>query len=277
MNALRKEEKGGSTKSTANAIERLAMFHLRNRFVWLVLVLALALIGQLSYMQLKFQRFDTLNLMSHLTVVIEAALVAIALICALATPRTREAWYTWAVLRDGGHFSYFLSALAGNLTITCSLLLLLIPVLWLHRYPELLTTVHPISIPLMMLQRGALLLAAVLVTYHVTLILRYYLRVPWALCALLGLVFHVTLGYLVTYLSFTTVGFQRLNDVFYYNQLWHYSDSIPKLQRDEVFHNIEQPYFGYYFGALIIWALTLLLLVPQALRMSEKEKGASGP
>jgi hypothetical protein len=262
-----------AARSTASAIERLALLHLRNRFVWLATALGLVLIGQLSYMQLRFDRFDTLTLMSHVAVMIEAALVAVALICALATPRIREAWYTWAVPRDGGRFSYFLSALAGNLTITCSLLLLLLPVLWLHRYPELLVTEHPISVPLMMLQRSALLLAAVLVTYHVTLILRYYLRLPWVLCALLGLAFHIALGYSVTYLSYTQAVFARLNDVFYYNQLWQYGDAFPKLQRAEIFHNIEQPYFSYYFGALLIWALTILLLVPQAMKLGAREKG----
>jgi hypothetical protein len=80
------------------------------------------------------------------------------------------------------------------------------------------------------------------------------------------------LGYGITYLSSTTETFRRLNDVFYYNQLWRYSDAIPKLERPEIFHNIEQPYFGYYFGALAVWAFTLLLLIPQTLRLSEKER-----
>jgi len=269
----------GKLKSSADAIERLALLHLRNRFVWLTLGLALALIGQLSYMQYRFNRFDTLTLMSHITVVIEAALLAVALICALATPRIREAWYQWAISRDtasgsqaAGRFSYFLSALAANLTITLALLVLLLPVIYLHRYPELLRAEHPVNVPLMMLQRSALLLAAVLVSYHVALMLRYYLRLPWWTAALGALAFHIALGYGITYLSFTTEAFRRLNDVFYYNQLWHYSDAIPKLERPEIFHNIEQPYFSYYFGALVVWALTLLLLVPQTMRMSERDK-----
>jgi hypothetical protein len=261
-------------KGALDALERLTLLHLRNRFIWLVVLLDLILIGQLSVMQARYQRFDTLQLMSHITVCIEAGLLAVALICALATPRIREAWYAWSVPRDGGPFSYFGSALAGNLTVTLAMLTLLLPVLWLHRYPELLTAEHPISIPLMMLQRVALLLAAVLLTHNVLLILRYYLRVPWWLCAVLATAFHVGLGLGVTYLSYNRELLARLNDVFYYNQLWQYSDALPKgwLQRGELFHNIEQPYFGYYFTALVIWALTMLLLIPQAQKLTERER-----
>jgi hypothetical protein len=256
-----------------DALERLTLFQLRNRFVWLVVVLDLILVGQLSFMQARYQRFDTLALMSHITACIEAGLLAVALICALATPRIREAWYAWAVPRDAGRFSYFASALAGNLTVTLAMLVLLVPVLWLHRYPELLTAEQPVSIPLMMLQRVALLLAAVLLTHNVLLILRYYLRLPWTACAVIAGAFHIGVGLGVTYLSYSTELLLRLNDVFYYNQLWHYSEALPKgwLQRPDVFHNIEQPYFGYYFSALVIWALTVLLLVPQAQKLSDRD------
>lgn len=264
-------------RGTLDTLERLLLIHLRNRFVWLATALSLVLILQLSSMQSRFRRFDTLSLMSHIGVAIEAGLLAVAIICALATPRVRRAWYEWAIPRDAGRFSYFLSAIAGNLAVTLALLVLLIPVLWLHRYPELTAIEIPIRVPLMMLQRGALLLAAVLATHNVALMLRYYLRLAWWLAALLAIAFHIALGYGVTYLSYTTEAFRRLNDVFYYNQLWHYTDALPAgwLQRPDVFHNIEQPYFGYYFSALVVWALTLLLLVPQAQRLSGRDRPPS--
>jgi hypothetical protein len=262
------------TKAVLDSLERLTIIHLRNRFVWLAVILDLILIGQLSFMQARYQRFDTLQLLRHITVCLEAGLLAVAVICALATPRIRQAWYEWAVPRDAGRFSYFGSALAGNLVVTLAMVILLLPVLWLHRYPELLTAEQPVSIPLMMLQRAALLLAAVLLTHNVLLILRYYLRLPWTVCALFAIAFHIGVGLGVTYLSYTTEIFHRLNDVFYYNQLWQYSDALPKgwLQRPDIFHNIEQPYFGYYFTALIIWALTMLLLIPQAQKLTAREQ-----
>jgi hypothetical protein len=268
----------GGIKGALDSLERLTLLHLRNRFVWLVVILDLILIGQLSMMQARYQRFDTLQLMSHITVCLEAGLLAVALICALATPRVREAWYAGAAAREAGPFSYFGSALAGNLAITLALVVLLLPVLWLHRYPELLTIEHPVSIPLMLLQRAALLLAAVLLTHNVLLILRYYLRAPWLLCALLAGAFHVGLGLGVTYLSYNNELLARLNDVFYYNQLWQYNDALPKgwLQRGELYHNIEQPYFGYFFSALILWAVSMLLLAPGAQKLTEREGQGSG-
>jgi hypothetical protein len=259
--------------ATIADIETLVKLHLRNRFVWLALGLTLLLIGQLSWWQFRYERFRTeLELMGHITALIEAGLVATALICALATPRLREAWYTYVLPRHGRQFNYLLSAIAGNLTIIVGLLVLLVPVLIVHRYPDLAASELHISVPLMMLQRCTLLLAAVLSTYHVALLLRYYLRAPWWLAGVLGLVWQVLLGYGITYLSFRTEFFARLNDVFYYNQLWRYSDRFPDLQRKMLTFNMEQPYFAYYFSALLLWAFTLLLLVPQTVRLTGKEK-----
>ncbi|MCH7472778.1 hypothetical protein IIA79_07500 [bacterium] len=250
-----------------SAIERLAWIHLGNRFIWLAAGLAWYMIGQLSFVQWRSAvrlaeglQFDTLELMAHLTAAIEAGLLATALILALSTGRTREAWRRRF---PGQPFSYIASCLASTLVLLPVAGILLLPVIVLHRYPEL--AAEGVSIPLMMLQRVLLLVLAVLITYNVVTILRLPLGLPRWLSAMLGLAFHIGLGYYVTFLSFTTEAYARLNDVFYYNQLWRYMEGFPNLQRPQVFHNIEMPYYAYFAAAgAVLWMFTLLLWLPKA-------------
>ncbi|GEM_PF-4932455 len=256
-------------------LERTAGLQLANRFLWLACALALYLIGQLSWVQwrtatqLGMPRFDTLELMSILMVIIEAALVLCALLLALATPRTREAWYK----RYPHHgFSYIAGGVGGLLILLLMLVILLAPVLYLHRYPQLVEEAQ-VRVPLMMLQRGLLVGCAVLISYNLMLLLRHVLRFPWWLAGICGVGAHVAIGWYVTWLSFHYTTYERLNYVFYYNQLWRSLNWFPKLQRSWEFHNIQMPYFAYFLGAASIAVLvTLLLWLPRASTLSAGEQ-----
>jgi len=254
-----------------DALERIAAIQLSNRFIWLAAVMALLLIGQLSFVQLRTARFEHFTLMAYLTLIIEVALLASALLIGAATPRTAAAWSK----RYSAHpFSYALHGLATVLSLALVLVLLLAPVLYLHRYPAL--TAQGIITPLMMLQRGSLLFLACLTAFNVLMILRVHLRTPWGLAACLAGAFHVALGYTVTYLSFVTEAMRRLNDVFYYGNLWSAIPGIPDLQRKEVFHNMEMPYISYYLaGGAGLWLLTYMLWAARAAALQPRETRAS--
>jgi hypothetical protein len=255
-----------------DALERIAAIQLSNRFIWLAAAMALLLIGQLSFVQLRIARFEHFTLMAYLTLIIELALLISALLIGAATPQTAAAWSRRYGERP---FSYALHGLATVMSLALVLLLLLAPVLYLHRYPAL--TTQGISTPLMMLQRGLLLFLACLTAFNVLMILRTYLRIPWGLAACLAAAFHVMLGYAVTYLSFVTEAMQRLNDVFYYGNLWSAIPGFPDLQREEVFHNMEMPFVGYYLaGGVGLWLFTYMLWAARAAALQPREPRASG-
>jgi len=256
-------------------LERAAGIQLSNRWLWLIFALGLYALLHLSYLQwhsstaLQVPQFDTLELMALLMAVIEATLLLAALVLACATPATRTAWY-----RRHPHirFSYIASGISGAAVLILILVLLLAPVLYLHRYPELVTEAG-MRIPLMMLQRALLVACALLVSYNLMLLLHHVARLPLWLAGILGMAAQAGLGYAATYISYAYKDYERLNDVFYYNQLWRHFDWFPKLQAQQVFHNIEMPYFGYYVGLAAIAAVFLMLLwLPRASTRTAAEK-----
>ncbi|MBN2081540.1 hypothetical protein JW859_04950 [bacterium] len=272
--AASEEAKQPTTHMPAlTVLERTTGIQLSNRFIWLVFIAALYLIGQLTYVQWQtgqagHPRFDTLDLMSLIMAIIEAALVLTALMVALGTERTRQAWYK----RFPQHpFSYLAAGVGGCLVVWLMLALLLAPVLYFHRYPELVSEAQ-VRIPLMMLQRSMLVSCAVLISYNFLLMLRYVLRCPWWLAGGLSVIGHVAMGYLVSYYSYHMLTLERLNYVFYYNHLWKYTELVPMIQLSVEYHNVEMPYFAYFLGAGSIAAILVMLLwLPRASSMSAKE------
>jgi hypothetical protein len=256
-------------------LERTAGIQLSNRWLWLIFALGLYALLHLSYLQwhsstaLQAPQFDTLELMALLMAVNEATLLLAALVLVCATPTTRAAWYRrYPRIR----FSYIASGIGGAALIVLFLVLLLAPVLYLHRYPELAEQAG-MRIPLMMLQRALLVACALLISYNLMMLLHHVARLPLWLAGILGMAAQAGLGYAVTYISFTSKDYERLNDLFYYNQLWRYFDWFPKLQARQVFHNIEMPYFGYYVGLAAIVAVFLMLLwLPRASTRTSAEK-----
>jgi len=261
--------------SPLTILERTAGIQLSNRGLWLVFALGLYALLHLSYLQwhsstaLNAPQFDTLELMALLMAVVEATLLLAALVLACATPAVRTAWYR---RHPRIRFSYIASGIAGAAILILFLVLLLVPVLYLHRYPELAEQAG-MHIPLMMLQRALLVACALLISYNLMLFLHHVTRLPLWLAGILGIAAQGGLGYAAAYVSFTNKAYERLNDVFYYNQLWRYWDWFPKLQAEQVFHNIEMPYFGYYLGLAAIAAIFLTLLwLPRASTRTSAEK-----
>lgn len=261
-NAAAQQGKAGATQervSVGTAIERCAGLALRNRFFWLAFGCSLYLGAQLDFAQYKWDRFNTLELVAHLLVILEAGLLACALITALSFPRMAEAWRErWPGLRC----SPALAGLGGMLALLVPFALQLGPQLLLHSYPGLAK--EGVSIPLLLLQRGTLLLYAVWISYSLTLTLRYTLRAPAWLCAIGGLGCHWGLAWGVTWLSLHGEALRRLNDLFYVNQLWRYWDSFPKLTRPEVFFNMQADYGVFLGWGVLLVAATTLLWLPTA-------------
>jgi len=255
-------------------LERTAGMQLHNRFIWLVCALALYLIAQLSFVQwqtgrqLGMPRFDTLDLMSLLMAIVEGALLLGALLLALGTPQVRRSWYARYPQQP---FSYVAAGVGGALIIVLLLVIMLVPVLVLHSYPELAEAAQ-VHIPLMMLQRATLVLSAILAAYNLILLLRHMARLPWWLAGAIGVIAYGGLGYYITFRSYQGNNLERLNYVFYYNHLWEYFDWFPKLQLSAEFHNIQMPYYAYYLGAATAAALILMLLwMPSASNQSARE------
>ena len=263
------------------ALERLAGIQLANRFIWLVYALALYVLFQLSFIQwqsgtvFKHERFDTLQLAAHLMVTVEAALLLCAVLLAAGTPRVRQTWYGRF---PESRFNYAASGLAADLCLVLLLALLLLPLLAAHSYPQLVEQGY--NMPLMFMQRSVMLVFVLLTSFNVMQLLVLYLRLPWWLAAAGGACVHLLLGYAVTYFSFTTETLRRLNDVFYYNQLWQFIDVFPKLAREEVFANMQSggyAYFTYYsLAAIGMWLITTLLWLPRAAMATSREKLPTG-
>jgi hypothetical protein len=254
-------------------IERLAGWQLGNRFVWLVYAAVLYLLLALSFVQWQSSiqgmkpRFDTLVLASNLMLVKEAGLITLALLFISSLPAIRN---RWKATHKAQAFSTPLYAISMLLAIILVDALWLAPTIALHSYPQLAQEGY--LIPLMLLQRDAIQLSVLFICVNIAFIAVAYLRLPFHLAGLLALCAHVGLGLLLTYTSVTHDWASRLNDVFYYNQLWQYIDGFPNWQRPQVFTNMQsavQPYFLYYlcigYG---LWLFTFLLWLPRTFHIS---------
>lgn len=243
-----------------SAIEKLAGIILANRFIWLVLLIAWASVAHLSYWQLLYPRFDTFELLAHISVILEVALVGFVVLILGSFPLIRVAWEKRF---PGSRFSMVYAGIGGVLCIVLLYAVLIAPVLYLHRYPELVE--HEVRVPLMLLQRYLLVLMTALVAYNVGLIFRLYFRFAWWICALFALLCQIGVGYWVSWLSFTKENYARLNDVFYYNMLADRFAWFPDLSQKMLFHNIEPAYFNHYFSiAVTVFVVSLLLWIPKA-------------
>lgn len=247
-----------------SAIEKLAGIILSNRFIWVILLIAWASVAHISYWQVRYPRFDTLELLSHLSVILEFALIIFVALILGGFPAVRLAWDK----RYPAHrFSLVFCGIAGVLCIVVLYALLIAPVLYFHRYPELVE--HDVRVPLMLLQRYMLVLLTALFSYNVGLVLRLYFRFPWSLSALFAVLSQIGVGYWVSWLSFTKENYARLNDVFYYNMLADRFEWFPALSQEMLFHNIEQAYFNHYFSiAAAVFVVSLLLWMPKAIAQS---------
>jgi hypothetical protein len=252
----------------AEAVERIAAWLLGNRFVWLAFSCCLFLLLALSFIQWQSgqamkPRFDTMVLLANLMVVKEAGLLVIAMLLLGSLPGIQQRWQQHF---PGLRFSLPLFAVAFMLTTVLADALLLTPLLVLHSYPQLAQ--EGLHVPLTLLQRDILQLVLLFVAVNCAFIVVLYTRLPSALTALFTPLLYCCGGLLLAYASTVQPWAWRLNDVFFYNQLWQYIDGFPNWERPEVYHNIQggaTPYLLYYFTVGVgVAAVTFLLWTPRA-------------
>lgn len=248
------------------AIELALKLRLVDRRLWLLAACGLFVTLTLTLVQARTQGFDTLQLMSRLSLVVECTLLLSAWLLAAGSLQAREAHRL-----PRRHLALGLS---GGVVLLLQLAVQLLPLLYFHQYPELAE--EGVRVPLMLLQRGLLLVLGILATYHVMLGLRLQLRLPAWVAGPAGLLLYAWASLSFTRLSQHSSAFGRLNDLFYWNQLWLHLPTFPKLQTDYWTHNIEGTWLGYYLllagGAAL---LTLVFWVPAAFRHDAREMRAS--
>ena len=254
--------------SILSDLERMIVLQFGNRFIWLTVLLAGLLIGHLTVLQIHALNGDTtygsglstFDLLASLMLVIETATIIIMLLSLLSEDALQRAWTTRWPKRPFSHLAAGLSSMPTQLLAA---LLLLLPTLYLHRYPEL-SAAQNISIPLTLLQRFLLVFLTIQLCANLTLILRWFTPLPRWVCALLALCGYWGLGYTLTVQSYVNDRFMRLNDVFYYNQLWKHIPSYPELMRDRVTLDINRDYLGFFLWLFAVVCFTSLLWLPRA-------------
>jgi len=239
-----------------------------NRFIWLTIMLAAVLIGQLTILQIRAlggsgyygNGLSTFDLLASLMLIIESATLGVMLLSILGEDALVVAWKTRWPRRP---FNPVAAGMSSMPTQLVAALILLLPTLYLHRYPEL-SAAQDISIPLTLLQRFLLLFLAIQLCTNITLILRWFTALPRWLCALLALCGYWGLGYWMTWLSYVNDQFMRLNDVFFYNQLWKHIAGYPELMRDRVTLDINRDFISFFLWMFAAVSLTTLLWLPRA-------------
>jgi hypothetical protein len=230
---------------------------LANRYLWLVFGCALYVNAQLTFIQWSTARhgaeqFDTLELMAHLLVVIESATVLISM---LLLGAARAVVAGWQECYPSVKFPYLAYSCAIQIVIALHVLVQVVLLMYPHNYPQL--RAEGIIIPLMLLQRAVLIYLVLTISLQIGWISRFYLRVPWSIAAICLLLAQVAFGYTITLQSLSRGYLTRLNSVFYYGYLPRYLPDFPDLRQANLFHNIQQPYFGAY---LLIGISTAVIL-----------------
>ena len=262
----------GRPPSWTAACEAFIKQLLANRFIWLVFFCALYVNAQLTYIQWATarhgaQQFDTLDLMSHLLVVIELATLACLMIGFAAAGHAAARWYKRF---PKARFPYFAYAVAIQLVAALVMLVQLVFLLYPHNYPQL--RAEGINIPLMLLQRALLIYLALSISTQLAWLVRMYTRLPWVPGAFFILAVQSGIGYGTTLLSLKHDALVRLNSVFYHGYLWRYLPQFPNLQHTNLFHNIQMPYLGAYIGIGLMASLILTALwLPRAAFVSRRE------
>jgi len=258
-------------RSLLAVIEILAAIQLRNRFIWLTLILAFYLLGHLTLIQLYYEIFDTFRLMANLLVVVEVALLIIALLLALSTPKLRQVWE--GRFQDSP-FSYAASGFVGALNTILLLVVMLVPISIVHRYPELIAL--NINVPLMLLQRSLLFTCVILVIINLIYILRAYVPLLWFLCGIVGIAVYIAVGITVTYVSSYKESFAALNDVFFYNELWRYINGFPRMEtaKESILIPLSQ-YVPSLLSGLGVWLVTYLLWIPRTSVLEARDTSGS--
>lgn len=238
-----------------SGIEQALKDRLVDRRVWLVTAGGMFVTLMLSLVQARTEAFDTMQLMARLLLALEVTLLLIAWVLAAGAASTPPR---------------ATRGLAGGVVLLLQFAVLLLPMLALHSYPELAR--EGIRVQLMLLQHGLLLLLCAMTTYHLLLGARLQFKLPgWAAGPLvLGL--YALASYSFAGLSKDNPVFSRLNDLFYWNQLWLHLPDFPQLQTEYWTYLIPISWFAYYLLLLIGAAVvSLVFWLPAALIRDARE------
>ena len=128
--------------SLLSDLERLIVLQLKNRFLWMLIGISALLILQLTMLKINGEKglspygpgLSTFDLLATLMFIIEGATVGVMLLTLLAEPALKEAWEKRWPDRP---FNRLAAGLSSTPTQFIAALALLIPMIYLHRYPEL--------------------------------------------------------------------------------------------------------------------------------------------
>ncbi len=257
-------------------IERMIVLQLRNRFLWMSVGISALLITQLTLLQINGASgrspfgsgMSTFDLLASLMLMIECVTICVMLLSILSESALVTAWrQRW----PGRPFSYLAAGLSCMPAQFIAALVLLLPTLYIHRYPEL-SAAQNISIPLTLMQRFLLVFLAIQVAGNLTLILRWFTPLPRWLAALLGLCAYWGFGFWLTWSSYTDDRFMRFNDLFFYNQLSRHIDGFPELMRSRVVLDIHRDFLNLFLWLLGAAVLTTLLWLPRAALETDRRR-----
>jgi hypothetical protein len=247
------------------AVERILMRQFANRLLWVVVGTGLFAVAYLNEIQRATMRWPTEHLLARLNFVVEVVLLASFAVILI--------WESYVRLRHPHPKTAQLPGARGyTLKFHLAAVLLLLVVAGLHL--ALLSYYQYVHI-LTVLQRGFLIWLTVILIPTVYLLVNPKSRgglqgVAAFIVALLAL---IAAEWVVVTLSLVRPAWERLGDVYYWNQLF------PRVAQERIWLTIYQPYLGWYFlgylGANIALYLALVLRVLALGRRDAKREGGT--
>jgi|GEM_PF-3568287 len=247
------------------AVERILMRQFGNRLLWIVAGTGLFIVVYLNEIQRATTRWPTEHLLALLNFVVEVVL--------LASFAAALVWEGYTQSRRPQPSAAFSTDTKGyTIKFHLAIVLLLLVVAGLHLV--LLGYFQYIHI-LTVLQRGFLIWLTVILAPTVYLLVNPKARgglqgVAAFFVALLAL---VVAEWTVVTLSLVSPAWERLGDVYYWNQLF------PQVAQSQIWLTIYQPYLGWYFlgylGGNLVLYLALVLRILALEREDTKRIGGA--
>lgn len=247
----------------ADAVERILMRQFGNRLLWVVVGTGLFIVVYLNEIQRATVRWPTEHLLALLNFVVEVVLLAsfaVALIWEGYTQSRHPQPDAACSVDTKGYAIKFHLAIVLLLLVVAGLHLAL---LGYFQYIHILTV----------LQRGFLIWLTVILAPTAYLLVNPKVRGGFAGLAafFLALLALVVAEWTVVTLSLVSPAWERLGDVYYWNQLFL------QVAQPRIWLTIYQPYLGWYFlgylGGNLVLYLALVLRILALERKSAKQDG----
>ena len=249
----------------AESVEHILMRQFGNRLLWVIAGTGLFIVVYLNEIQRATMRWPTEHLLALLNFVIEGVLLASFAVALI--------WESYARSRHPQPGAAHLPGAKGYaIKFHLAIVLLLLVVAGLHL--ALLSYFQYIHI-LTVLQRGFLVWLTVILAPTAYLLVNPRARGGFAglaafFVALLAL---VAAEWVVVTLSLVSPAWERLGDIYYWNQLF------PRVAQERIWLTIYQPYLGWYFlgylGANLVFYLALVLRVLTLERKNARQEGGA--